>query len=355
MRTALTARLRALVLLALVLDVPVLGRLVRRLTPEPVVEHLDVDGVAVALLRPPGDRPRPAWLFVNGADPTRRRAPVVDRLTRGLARAGYVVAVPELPGLREATITRDTLDALVAVARAVSASPHVRDGRVALVGASTGGGLALRAAAAPELDGRISVVATVAPFGDLRKLVCLTTTGCYADGETWTRHAVTDLHRAIVARSLVAAPRGRARPRAPDRGAGRGRARSGLDPLEELPRRAGDVATGARALLELLANRDPERFDALYAGLPASVQSFLDDLSPLHAPEEVRARVELVVGPSDVYFPHGEALSLARALPHAHLTVTATLDHTVPAPSLAKLKDLLAFDAFVVRGLRAAA
>jgi pimeloyl-ACP methyl ester carboxylesterase len=349
-----SGRLRAIVLLAVVLDLPLLGWVVRRLTPEPVVERLVVHGVEIEVLRRPGRKPRPAWMFVNGADPTRRRAPVVDRLVRGLARAGYVVAVPEIPGLAECTITRRSLAATVAAARAVSALPQVSGGRVALVGASTGGGLALRAAAAPELAGRISVVATVAPFADLRKLVCLTTTSCYGDGESWARHAVTELHRSVVARSLVAALEDE-RDRALLTAALEDIERDRQDPLDELPGHAGAVGEGAAALLELLGNRDPERFDALYGRLPESVRAFVHDLSPVGASDDVKAPVELVVAPTDVYFPHGEALSLARALPHVHLTVTATLDHTVPTPSLTKVRDFLAFDAFVMRGLSAAA
>jgi hypothetical protein len=56
-----------------------------------------------------------------------------------------------------------------------------------------------------------------------------------------------------------------------------------------------------------------------------------------------------------MYFPLGEARALADALPRAHLTVTATLDHTRPQASVAHLRSLLRFDRFVVRGLRTAA
>ena len=59
--------------------------------------------------------------------------------------------------------------------------------------------------------------------------------------------------------------------------------------------------------------------------------------------------------PSDVYFPLGEANALAAALPNVRLTVTGTLDHTRPQLSLGRLRDLRAFDGFVVRGLGAAA
>jgi acetyl esterase/lipase len=347
------ARIRALVLLALVLDRPVLGRLVRRATPEPVTEAAEVDGVPLELVRPSGDGPWPAWLFVNGAHPLRRREPVVTALSRGLARAGYLVAVPDIPGLGEGTITPRTFTATCAVVRAVVERPDVRGSRVALIGASTGAGLALLAAARPEIAERVSVVAAVAPFADLRKLICLTTTEAYEEDGAFAPHEVTDLHRTVVARSLVAA--------LSDVGE-RERLLSELarieeeaaNPLDELPRRVEGVTAETRTALELLSNRDAERFGELYAALPESVHAFVDELSPLRVGHDVRAPVEIVVPPSDVYFPLGEARALAAALPNARLTVTRTLDHTRPQVSLAALGDFVAFDRFVLRGLRAA-
>ena len=124
--------------------------------------------------------------------------------------------------------------------------------------------------------------------------------------------------------------------------------------MDELPRRAGAATAEARTALALLANRDPERFGELYAALPDAVHRFVDELSPLRVGRDVRAPVEIVVPPSDVYFPLGEARALAAALPYARLTVTRTLDHTRPQLSRAALGDFVAFDGFVMRGLRAA-
>jgi pimeloyl-ACP methyl ester carboxylesterase len=343
---------KALLLVILVLDVPLLGRLARRLTPEPAVEELHVDGVLVQTLRPPGGEPRPAWIFVNGAHPLRRREPVVWRLATGLARAGYVVFVPDIPGLGDGTVTARTLAATGAVTAAACRREDVREGRVGLVGASTGAGLALIAAGRPDLADRISVVAAVAPFADLRKLICLTTTGHYEEEGRFAPYEVTDLHRQVVARSLVAAI-----PAQDDRERLLARLddieREGLNPLEELPRRADGMNRDARAVVELLENRDPERFEELFVALPSAVHEFMEELSPLRFREGLQAPIEIAVPPSDVYFPPGEAAALA-ALPNARLTVTRTLDHTRPSISLTHLRSFARFMGFVVRGLRAA-
>jgi hypothetical protein len=199
----------------------------------------------------------------------------------------------------------------------------------------------------------VSVVAAVAPFADLRKLICLTTTGSYADADGFVRHDVTDLHRTVAARSLVAAlPPSRDRERLLAELAGI--EEQERDPLQELPQRAPGLEGDGRAVVALLANREPGRYDELYGALPPAVSRFIDELSPLRVGDAIQARVEVVVPPSDVYFPLAEAVALANALPTVRLTVTRTLDHTRPTASLTRLRDFAAFGRFVVRGLAAA-
>ena len=350
----LPSRLRGLILLAIVLELPLLARLVRLLTGEPRVEQIVVDGVPVEVVKPARGGPWPAWLFVNGAHPGRRTEPVVNRLSRGLARAGYLVLVPDVPGLGEGTITARTLEGTVAVTTAALRRNDVAGERIALIGASTGAALALLTAGRPELAERVSVVAAVAPFADLERMICLATTRCYSENSRFATYDVTDLQRRVVVRSLVAT--------IPDAGE-RERLLSDLDraeqeerdPVTALPADLDRVTPEAQAVLRLLQNDDAERFAELYEALPDPVRALLAQLSPLAGAEDVRAPVEVVVPPSDVYFPTGEAQALAAALPNVHLTITATLDHTRPQLSLGRLKDFRAFDGFVVRGLAAAA
>jgi pimeloyl-ACP methyl ester carboxylesterase len=349
----LPSRLRALILIALVLDLRRLGRLVRAMTREPVVEVVDHDGVEVEIVRPGSGGPWPAWVFINGAHPERRREPVVTQLSRGLARGGYIVFVPDIPGLGEGTITTRTLDAAFAVTAAAADHPDVRRGRVALIGASTGAGLALLVAGHEDLADRVSAVAAVAPFADLERMICLATTRAYAENGAFVAYEVTPLHRRVVARSLAATISDRADRERLLGALARSEEDEEADPIELLPR---DVQTAeARAVVALLTNEEPERFAESYGGLGPEALELLARLSPLSACPGVRAPVEIVVPPSDMYFPLGEARALAAALPTAHLTVTATLDHTRPMLSLAHLRSLLRFDRFVVRGLRAAA
>jgi len=347
-------RLRALVLIATVLDLRRLGRLTRRLTREPTVETTEIDGVQVEIVRPGGSGPWPAWVFINGAHPQRRREPVVRLLSHGLARAGYITFVPDLPGLGEGAITMRTLDASCAVTLAATEHPDVGGGRVALIGASTGAGLALLTAGREQLAERVSVVAAVAPFADLARMICLATTSCYMEEGAFARHQVTPLHRRVVARSLAAAIEDQTdRDRLLDSLTRSEEEDEEADPIALLPR---DLETlQGRSVLAVLTNDDPELFAETYARLDRDAAEVLARLSPLSACPQILAPVEIVVPPSDMYFPLGEAQALAAALPNAHLTVTATLDHTRPQLSTARLRSLVRFDRFVLRGLRAAA
>jgi len=157
------APLRAAILIGLVLDVPVLAPVLRRLTREPRREALTIDGIGAELFVPGGRSPWPAWIFVTGAHPERRREPIVRRLAEALARTGFIVLVPDLPGLGEGEIDERTLDSANATADFMLKRPDVKDGRVALCGASAGASIALLAASRPEVASRISVVAAVSP------------------------------------------------------------------------------------------------------------------------------------------------------------------------------------------------
>lgn len=345
---------RTFVLLAIVLDVPVLARIVRALTPEPRVETMELDGVPIELVLPAGNGPWPAFHFVNGAHPERRQEPIVQRVTRGLARAGFVVALPDLPGLGDGELTPRTFDAARAVTQLVADRPEVRDGRVALAGVSAGAGIALVTASDPELSERISVVAAVVPFADIERLACLATTSRYGRNGTFRRYEVTALMRRVVARSFVA-------------NLGPGDDRSALlallrvqdpddvDALDCLADPQRELGAEARSVVALLLNEDAERFPDLYRDLPAELVSRLRSLSPGERAAAVRAPVEAIAPPDDPYFPLAEAEAIVGIVAQGRLTVTRVLDHTRPSLALSRIGDFVRFLVWVRRCLGGAA
>lgn len=245
-------------------------------------------------------RPRagvgPVVVYANAATPRGIDELAVGRFLGGLAGAGFVAVAPELPGVRRGEVTPATVDALVSVTAA--------SGRqVALIGASTGAGLVLLAASDPRIADRVTAVAAIAPFASLRAVLRLGTTGDYGGAP----YEAAPLVATAAARSLLAS--------APD------------DPV----------------VPALLANRNPDRFDALFAALAPSTRSLVGELSPVTRIADVRAPVELASAPHDAFFPVEESRALACAGRDVRLTVTPALDHVCPRlrPGLLRLAGVL--------------
>ncbi|HET6661718.1 MAG TPA: alpha/beta fold hydrolase [Rubrobacter sp.] len=349
------AQARAVMVISSVLDAPVLTPAAEAVSGDPRFEDIPVAGNPTLVARPAGEGPWPAIFLVNGTVREGRKLPEVRNLAEGFARAGYLVVVPDLPGLTEAKITPDTARETVEVVREVSARPDVEDREVALVGVSTGATLALLAAEKASLEGRVSVVAGIAPYSDIRTVVNIATTGHYrrSDGEL-IRYEADSFLPYVIAHSLVAAL-----PPGEDRRTLSGELasidREDPDPLSGLrSRRTDDLGPGARSVVGLLANRKPERFAALYADLPDDVRHDLEELSPLAGTGRIRVPVELATGPHDKYFPPSQSYALERVAPQRRVTVTEALDHAKLEVSPGDVPAFVTFDAFVVRSLRTA-
>ncbi|HEX2097507.1 MAG TPA: alpha/beta fold hydrolase [Rubrobacteraceae bacterium] len=348
------AQARAVIVLSSILETPLLTPAIEVLTEEPRVEDTILGGMPTLVAKPGSEGPWPALLFVNGTTPEGRELPEVQNLARGLARAGYLVVVPDLPGLRTDEINEKTVSSTLETARVTADHPDARDGRVGLVGVSTGATLALLAAEDPNIGERISVVAGIAPYSDIRTVLNIATTGYYKEDEHHIPYETDPFLSYAITRSLVAAlPAGedqdklRAELEEVDR--------RDPDPLSGLRARStDDLGPEARSVVKLLANEDPERFDELYASLPPEIRARMDHLSPLARSKQLAAPVELASGPKDKYFPVTESFALARIAPNQRVTVTAALGHSYLDPSLEDIPAFVSLDGFVVRSLRQA-
>lgn len=249
-----------------------------------------------ALVAEPRAACGPVAVFANAATRHGIDEPAVARFLGGLAGAGFVAVAPELPSVRRGEVTPDTVEALV---RVIDATGR----RVALIGASTGAGLALLAASDPRIAGYVCSVAAIAPFASLRAIVKLGTTGHYGDRP----FEAAPLVGVAAARSLTAS--------APD------------DP----------------AVAPVLANRDPARFDELYAALAPETRALVENLSPVSRIGRVTAPVELASSPADPFFPVEETIALAEAGSDVRVTVTPALVHVKPClrPGLVRIVALL--------------
>ncbi|HEV2744067.1 MAG TPA: CocE/NonD family hydrolase, partial [Rubrobacter sp.] len=274
------AQARAVVVIGTVLEAPVLTPAAEAVSGEPRFGEETVAGNPALVARPAGEGPWPAVFFVNGTVPEGRKLPEARRLAEGFARAGYLVVLPDLPGLMEDRITPKTVDETAEVARAVAGRPDAAGCEVSMVGISTGATLALLAAERPGTGDRVSLVAGVAPYSDIRTILNVATTGRYgtADG-SFARHDADPFLSYVVARSMIAAL-----PPGPDRRALSAEmeavGREHPDPLGALRlRETQNLDPDAAAVVALLANRDPARFDGLYSDLPEGVRADLEAFS----------------------------------------------------------------------------
>jgi pimeloyl-ACP methyl ester carboxylesterase len=340
-RSWIDAQSAAFVVLATTIDKPVLSWIAVASTDAPRVAETRIAGQETTVVRPGSDGKSPAVVFVNGATERGHLHPEVQRLARGLARVGFKVVVPELPGLRRGEITLQTLSTLVAIANATA--DEAEDRKVGFVGVSVGASLALVAAEEAALAGRISAIAGIAPYADLREVARIATTGAGYDADDFVQLAV--------ARSLAGSL-----PVSRDR-------RGLLAVLSPIPNERDDPLGGVtfprqltprgRALVSLLRNDDPGAFDELWAQLPRGMRDAAVRLSPVSRAQRLRMPVELATSPRDDYFPVSQSRSLARLSSHVRVTVTESLSHALPEPSLHGVGAALDFNGFVVRSLRA--
>jgi pimeloyl-ACP methyl ester carboxylesterase len=352
LKDSLQARVQSLEILGATLSLPCASALTR-IGRQPTPSDASVAGIPTTVVRPATSPPWPALVFMNGATPDGRNHPTVQRLGVALARTGIGAFIPDLPGVAEGELSPKTLAYSIAVAEAAAASVETLGGRVALAGVSIGATLALLAAADPRLQNRISVVACVAPFGDLAEVMRIATTHSYRNGERVGHHAAPPYLRVGLARSLAAmlavtpATSALCRElRALDPDSGRA-----IDLPEPAFREAG---ADAERLYDLLANTDPEQFDRLYEALPDDVRSAAASLSPIHVARRLHAPVEIATAPQDRYFPIHEAEAFVAASPRVRLTVTSLLAHATPRLSTRYLAELRRLDAFFVRSFTAA-
>jgi pimeloyl-ACP methyl ester carboxylesterase len=352
-RSWVSAQSRAIVVLSRTGNVPVVSWAAGVATDEPRVRQTIVAGEPTTIARPGEGRSWPALVFANGVTRRGRMHPKVQRLARALARAGYLALVPDLPGMRTGEVTTRTVAGMIAVLRAAVDRPDARNGRVGCLGVSVGATLCLLAAEDPAAGEHMTVVAGIAPYVDLREVVRLTTTGFYRDRGRIVRYRTDPFAALVIARSLAAAL-----PSSGERTALLRRMEAvpdkARDPLALLRRPSADFGPGTRALVRLLANRDPRRFDRLYGALPRGVRADVRRLSPLTSAGLLRVPVLLASAPHDKYFPPEEAHALAGVAPNVQVTVTPTLQHAIPRFSFHDLGGLFSFDGFLVRVLHAA-
>jgi pimeloyl-ACP methyl ester carboxylesterase len=286
----------------------------------PVRETVTLAGRAAAdTWRVPGRPPYPPLVLVHGLTPDGKNDARLQWAARLLARAGFLVLVPDLPGLHAQHLRPG--DAMVVAAALTAAGAGSEVGRTGAVVLAVSVGIQPALAGAASAPGTVRLVVSLGGYADARELIRYFTTGAWALGDTAGQTRLDpDLARTFLASNLDLVRD------ADDREVVR-RALAGTP----LPAAVGAEARGVLAVLD---NRDPDRVDALLAALPVETRALLDALSPVRNVARLPARLLLVHGRDDPAIPFTESRRLAAAADPARtrLVVVSVLTHVESRP-----------------------
>jgi pimeloyl-ACP methyl ester carboxylesterase len=260
----------------------------------------------------PAGTSRAALVLVPGLTPAGKSDPRLVDLAETLARMGFTVLVPEVPGFRSYRVAADDIDVLADALHHVETLPSMDARRPVGIGAfSYAVGPALIAATRAGIAERVDFVVGVGGYYDLRSLIAYYTTGAHrGDGDGPTPYDTGKWFFAMgIANRL---------PDENDRRIIEGAARravfaggSGLEPVN-----LAGLTPGGAAFMELLENTRAERVPGLLAQLPRDLK---DEISALNPAEKdlgrLSARLILLHGRNDQIIPYTQSVALAGAVP----------------------------------------
>ena len=274
--------------------------LLSALTPNPARAPLADGPVPIDLYQPLALRTPRALVLVHGLAPMGKDDPRLAQAARLLARAGFRVAVPTIPGLTRLRLRPEDAEPVVAAIRSFAGERG--SGRISVLGVSVGAGPALLAAADPRVADRVGTVLSLGGYASAVELLRYFLTGAYGYGHVWGRVSPQpeaarlflrenlDLLKNLEDRRILDAWLSRLSPGAP-----------------------ATLSPEGMAVLTLVENRDPARVDALVRKLPPGLQDLLARLSPEQMVPRISARLVLVHGRGDPAVPFTESLRLAAA------------------------------------------
>ena len=230
-----------------------------------------------------------------------------------LARARFLVLVPDLPNLRALKVRAEDVQGLVDAFVHLLSRPELPSRSPAGIGAfSYAVGLAVLAALEPSIRERVDFVLGVGGYYDLHRVVTFFTTGYFQKEGQWHYLEPNRNGKWVFVLSNVDRFRD-----ARDRLALRTMAERKLnDPQARVDDLKGQLTPEGLSVLDLLENRDPARTPALFAKLPVGFRAELDTLNLARRDlSQLRARLILLHGTDDAIIPYTESMALATAAP----------------------------------------
>lgn len=282
----------------------------------------------------PADRaPRATLVLLHGLTPAGRREPRLVQFAATMARAGFNVVVPDLPGMRSLAVgTEDVRDITDTLRWVLDPAADRGCGTVGLMGFSFAVGPALIAALAPEVRERVAFVVAVGGYYDLADAIAYSTTGHDPTSGLGTQPPAPE------GKWWLLQGESQRLPRVEDRALLDELAQRRLrDPAAAVDDLLAQLSPDGRAVYALAANSDPERVRELIRQLPAAIRDQLRalDLAQQNL-EALHAHLLLIHGIDDNVIPVGHSRRLLARLgtERASLFEPRGLDHVDVAPGL---------------------
>lgn len=257
--------------------------------------------------------PRAALVAVPGAVPGANRDPRFTAFTATVARAGFAVLAPEMPGFRALRVRpQDAREIADAMSYALSRPELAPGERAGLFAFSYAAGPAVLAALKEDIRDRVRFVATLGGYHDLPRAMRFFTTGWFEHDGTWHYLAPDDTGRMVLAFSSLDYLRN-----ATDEALLEQMVEARLkDRAADLAPLAARLSVPGQAVYALAVNTDPARYQQLLERLPEAMSADLERLNlARHDLKQLKARLWLVHGRNDSLIPWTESLALAAAAP----------------------------------------
>lgn len=257
--------------------------------------------------------PRAALVAVPGAVPRGNDDPRFTAFAATMARAGFAVLAPEMPGFRKLRVRpQDTREIADAFRYARSRPELAPEGRAGLFAFSYAVGPAVLAALEPDSRDDVRFIAALGGYHSLPDSMRFFTTGWYEHDGAWHYLAPDDTGRMVLAFSsldYLDAPG--------DETIFERMVDARLkDPAADLAPLAEKLSAPGQAVYALAVNPDRERFAKLFDRLP---QAMREDIARLDLAsrdlKQLKTRLWLVHGKNDNLIPWTESLALAAAAP----------------------------------------
>lgn len=318
-----------------------------KLSASPKIIEITYQGfkqsIKADLFLPQPIKKRPGILLNHGVIDTGKDDPRLRRLAEILCRAGFVILIPDFPGMRTFRISpADIEEVRVAFENFIRLESYINKDACGLFGFSYGAGPTIIAACRPAIRDKVRFVVSFGGYYDLKNVLSYIGTG-YFEYENkrffrppqeygkWVFLANNlDLINSAADKSVLEEIL-------------RVKLKDEKAPITHFLSRLGREG---RDILELLSHSDPEQTESLIKKLPPSIQASLNALSVRSALPGLKAGIILAHGEDDDLIPFTETLRLARAVPDpqkAYCQIIRTFTHVDPEHYPLNIKNIFTF------------